>query len=212
MSSYYSCPSIRLNKSVRVVLASSSKLFLQGIHKILESDAGIVILASASSYEELKTCLIQLKPEFLFIDNTTLEINVHNILNLISKSTGTKIILFRNQIENEVRLPDVLFVTEKTSTFDLIQILKGVGPNNNSRIKKIRDEKNHDLTVTEAKVLSLVGAGLSNKEVAKRLLITEKTAKCHLNNIFRKLGLHNRYQLIVYASRRQLQRNDTGRL
>jgi DNA-binding CsgD family transcriptional regulator len=58
------------------------------------------------------------------------------------------------------------------------------------------------LTVTEAKVAALVAEGLSNPEVAERLLMGRATVKTHVSNILRKLGLSNRTQLAGLAARR----------
>ncbi|HEX3036332.1 MAG TPA: response regulator transcription factor [Thermodesulfobacteriota bacterium] len=207
MEVYYSRSNTNLNKPIRIILASCSKLFLEGVHKILENDSDIKIVDKVSSYKELKACLGQIKPEFLFFDNRTLEVSIHELCKLIGKkSANTKVVLFRNQVENEIKFSNVQFVTEKTTSFDLMRFIKGGIPNNNGQIQEFGDINNNELTITEVKVLGLVGAGYSNKEIAKSLLITERTAKCHLNNLFKKLGLHNRYQLIVYVRRRRLQR------
>jgi DNA-binding CsgD family transcriptional regulator len=50
------------------------------------------------------------------------------------------------------------------------------------------------LTARELEVVRLVAAGLSNRAIAERLVISEKTAGRHLSNIFCKLGVHNRAQ------------------
>jgi Response regulator containing a CheY-like receiver domain and an HTH DNA-binding domain len=53
------------------------------------------------------------------------------------------------------------------------------------------------LTRKEARVAKLIVEGFSNREIAKELAITERTVKGHLNNIYKKLGLKSRYQLMV---------------
>jgi DNA-binding NarL/FixJ family response regulator len=55
------------------------------------------------------------------------------------------------------------------------------------------------LSNREAEVSHLVAKGLSNKEVASKLFITEKTVKFHLSNIYPKLGIKSRAQLIVVS-------------
>jgi len=54
----------------------------------------------------------------------------------------------------------------------------------------------HGLTRREHQVALLVGRGLSNKEVARGLGISDGTVKLHVHNIFQKLGARNRYGLI----------------
>ena len=55
------------------------------------------------------------------------------------------------------------------------------------------------LSNREAEVAELVTQGLSNKEVANRLFVTEKTVKFHLTNIYKKMSVKSRAQLIVWC-------------
>lgn len=55
------------------------------------------------------------------------------------------------------------------------------------------------LSKREAEVAELVSTGLSNKEVADKLFVTEKTIKFHLTNIYRKMNISSRTQLIVWS-------------
>jgi DNA-binding NarL/FixJ family response regulator len=61
-----------------------------------------------------------------------------------------------------------------------------------------------DLTPRETEVLKLIASGLSNKEIAGALVLSEKTVKNHINNIFSKLHVYDRSQAMLYAIREGL--------
>jgi DNA-binding NarL/FixJ family response regulator len=67
------------------------------------------------------------------------------------------------------------------------------------RQKKLAPEPVEPLTERELEVLSLLGQGSSNKEIATALAITERTARTHVSNILGKLGLSSRTQAALYA-------------
>lgn len=61
-----------------------------------------------------------------------------------------------------------------------------------------------DLTPREMEVLKLIAGGLTNKEIAETLVLSEKTVKNHINNIFSKLHVYDRSQAMLYAIRQGL--------
>jgi DNA-binding NarL/FixJ family response regulator len=63
------------------------------------------------------------------------------------------------------------------------------------------------LTAREEEVLTMVGDGLPNKSIARRLGISERTVKAHLTNIFQRLGVTDRTQAALWAQRRRTDQN-----
>jgi DNA-binding NarL/FixJ family response regulator len=60
------------------------------------------------------------------------------------------------------------------------------------------------LTARETEVMRCVAGGLSNQQIADKLIVREGTIKIHVHNIYRKLGINNRVDLTLYAQKRGL--------
>ncbi len=67
------------------------------------------------------------------------------------------------------------------------------------------------LTPREAEVLALIAEGLTNAEIAERLVVSAATVKSHVNHIFAKAGVRDRAQAVVYAFANGLSRTDSPR-
>ncbi|HSC28977.1 MAG TPA: response regulator transcription factor, partial [Vicinamibacterales bacterium] len=73
----------------------------------------------------------------------------------------------------------------------------GAGPPSSGSI----DELSGRLTTREREIVRMAAGGLRNRDIAERLFITEGTVKLHLHNIYQKLGVNGRPELIRLASR-----------
>ena len=116
---------MNLNRPIRVVLVSESRLLLEGVYRVLRYEINIKIVAETSRSKEIEKYLIIIKPDILFIDSRTVKPNIHCLLNLIDeKSPHTKVILYDNDTENEFNSPNVINIPEENSPSELIHIIK----------------------------------------------------------------------------------------
>ena len=71
-------------------------------------------------------------------------------------------------------------------------------------VNNSNSQKDSRLTQREKEVLGLIGKGMSNKDIAKKLFLSEKTVKNHLNNIFKKIEVSDRTNAAIYAVKNKM--------
>jgi DNA-binding NarL/FixJ family response regulator len=186
-----------------IILASGSKFFLGGIRRILENSEDIIMVAEASTLEEIEEYLAGTKADFLFLDNRLLRIDIDKTLNLVlAKSPLTKVIHLDDRIKDSgYTHPNFIHLPREATSQELFEIIRGKAPQKIEQTQKTdSDTKKHEFTKMELKVIELIAIGYTNKDIASAFSISEKTVKAHLTNIFKKTGIRNRYQLqlVVY--------------
>lgn len=77
---------------------------------------------------------------------------------------------------------------------------------NTSQEQNAREAKIATLTDREREIVQLIGEGLRNRVIAERLVISEATVRNHLTSIFAKIGVDDRFELVVFAYQNQLAR------
>ncbi len=195
-----------MNKVSRIVLASGSRLLMEGMRKIIESGTNLEVVAEVFNSREVKRSLDKMKPEFLFLDNRTPNLDINKLLDFMNKKgLETKVILFGDEPSQSFSLSNVIYINKETDSSELIKIIKSTNNIASTEIA-IHDKKDkHNITRMEKRVVELIEEGLTNREISYRLSIREKTVKAHITSIFKKLGFRSRYQLIV-MNVRQLRR------
>jgi DNA-binding NarL/FixJ family response regulator len=191
-------------KRLRLGLVSNSGFLLEGLRRILQEQTDIEIIFESTGLEEAVNCIRATGVDLLFIDNRIMSKDNQRLLHVVNGvSPYTKIIMFDVKDVQESDYLNVIHINKETDSYELIRILKSTCSNHVSPESKLarRGKEKTLLSKGETRVLELVANGLSNKEIARKLSIREKTVKAHLTSIFDKLELRSRYQLIAYRRR-----------
>lgn len=127
---------MNLDKRLRIVIASSSKLFSEGICKILKNRDDIKIVGEISNPDEIEECLNDTKPEFLLLDNRTPNLDVRNLSNSIKNTNPEiKVILLRYHPGDEFKSTNIININKETNSAELIEIIKT--SRNGTTVKKL---------------------------------------------------------------------------
>jgi DNA-binding NarL/FixJ family response regulator len=209
--------------TIDVVISDDHALFREGLRKLLEAQPGMRIVGEAVDGEETVRVVGQLKPHVLLLDLSLPKLSGLEVLGELSKlGLQTRTIMLTAAIDREqvvealqlgvrgvvlkhsaleLLLKSIRCVNEgqywvgQESVSDLIQALRRMKPSHGAAGVR----RNFGLSPREMEVIALIVAGYTNKDLARKLGISENTAKHHLTNIFDKLGVSNRLELVLYA-------------
>ena len=209
--------------TIDILISDDHALFREGLRKLLEGEPGIRIVGEAVDGEETIRLVGQIKPHILLLDLALPKLNGLEVLAELNKlGSGTRAILLTGRIEREqviealqlgvrgivlkhsalqLLLKSIRCVNQgqywvgHDGVSDLIHALRRMTPSHSASQAK----QNFGLSSREMEVIALIVAGYTNKDLAQNLGISENTAKHHLTNIFDKLGVSNRLELVLYA-------------
>ena len=206
---------------IRVLIADDQQLSRQGLKQVLELENDIEVIAQACNGEEAIQLAREFNPDVILMDINMPGTNgLQAIKQIKEEKISSRIIVLtihedREYLFKTIQMGAVGYVLKDAETTVLVEAIRSVHsgqsyiqPNMTTelvkefnRITMSEKEKNdkNNLTAREIEVLKLIAEGLINKEIAKKLYISEKTVKNHLSNIFRKLNVSDRTQAAIYA-------------
>lgn len=174
---------------------------MEGVRKIIDDEGNFDRIIEANKYKEIVDIANEVQPEFVLVDNRMLSLDIAKLSKSINKnSPQTKIIIMNDPKEDVHDFHNIIYANKYTNYQDLLQILIGESQTE-KRISTSEPKDDYKLTKREMKIIKEITRGHSNKDIASKLSITERTVKAHLTNIFSKLGLKNRYQLMIFGKR-----------
>jgi DNA-binding NarL/FixJ family response regulator len=198
-----------------VLIVDDHPVVRLGLRTMLESEEHISVTGTAGSAKEAIQEVLKARPDVVLMDLRMPQMEgVEAIVELRRIDQNIRVLVLTNYEEDEyvyraVRAGAMGYLLKNTSQEEIIRAVEMVHQNKRcispdiaSRLTEAlaRDE----LSQRELEVLKLVANGLTNKEIAARLFISEKTARNHVANCLLKLNADDRTEAVTTAVRRGL--------
>jgi DNA-binding NarL/FixJ family response regulator len=206
---------------IRIVIADDHPIVRDGLRRLVEYEPGFELVGEASNGVDALEVLAKTKPDVLLLDLAMPKLSGMEVLRKLSRARlPMKIIMLTAAIEQPeiteaLRLGARGVVMKESATQMLVKsihcVLEGeywVGRDNVSDLiqalqkadmPRERPEETYRLTAREREVINAIVEGFTNKEIAVRYKISERTVKHHLSNIFDKVGVSNRLELALFS-------------
>ena len=222
---------------VRVLLVDVQELILTGLRGILRERFGFQIVGQRTSGADIVEAVAQLSPDVVVMDVRMPGVDGVTATRALTAIGGTPPVLVLTTFEDEAILAGALragaagFLLKGVPAADLQRAVRTVAaggswldPAVTGRVLASYRQGTAPvlpgaavevLTPREREVLALMGAGLTNTEIAATLVLGEGTVKTHIGHILARLGLRDRAAAIVFAFDHGLvqpdRKRDTGR-
>ncbi|NLX62377.1 MAG: response regulator transcription factor [Tissierellia bacterium] len=215
-------------KNITVMISDDHALMREGLKQLLELEKDIAVVCQAKDGHETVEKILIHEPDVLLLDINMPNLNGIDVLRrLRDLGVDTKVIILTIHDDKEYLLETMKmgadgYVLKDSDANSLIRAIKDVKegktyiqPSIASMLKEeisSKDEADEEqrkiesLTNREYEVLTLIAEGLNNKEIAKKLYISEKTVKNHVSNIFKKLEVNDRIQAAIFAFKNNIKK------
>jgi two-component system, NarL family, nitrate/nitrite response regulator NarL len=206
-----------LGSSPSVLLAHNERLVREAIAGILQ-EAGSEVLDQTDAIDQLQHRVRQHNPDLLVLDWELLEGKIDTLYALKKEFPDSRIVILSPAqppplVSTLLEAGASGCLSLNLSSEELIESLNVIAQGDiivsrgivERLIQELdqgndREEVFNSLSERQREVISLVVNGMTNREIASTLIITENTVKVHLRNILDKLDLRNRQQLAAFAA------------
>ena len=208
-----------MSDRIRVLIADDHAVLREGLRSFLELQDGIEIVGDAADGAEAVELAEQLRPAVVLMDLVMPKLDgVEAMRELRERVPETRVIILTSYIDDDRLLPAIRagaagYLLKNAEPQELARAIRAadagealIDPSVAARlVERLAEDDGRDdyesLTAREREVLELIGRGFSNKRIALELDIAEKTVKTHVSNLLGKLGVADRTQAALYASR-----------
>jgi DNA-binding NarL/FixJ family response regulator len=206
----------------RVLIADDDELMRAGLVELLSGEASIEVVGQARTGREAVERARRLSPDVVLMDVRMPDLDgIAATAELADKVPDAKVVILTTFEQDEyifgaLRAGASGFLLKRTRPEELIAAVRSVAEGDSllspSVTRRVIDRmakqptpdlsdraKLDELTAREREILQLVTRGLSNREIAKELVIEEATVRSHVRRILMKLGLRDRVQIVIFA-------------
>ena len=200
-----------------VLIADDHPLVREALHRALDVEEDMKVVAEASDGEEAIKLASELKPNVVVMDIVMPKVNGIEATRKIKEIAPDTAILILTAYDDDEYVLGLLdagaagYLLKSARGRDLVGAIRTIKagesvlhPNIIARLLKratitsVKESKAQGLlSGREAEVLRLVALGMSNKEVAEELFVSQRTVKAHLTSVFNKLNVASRSEAIV---------------
>ncbi|MGW7681513.1 response regulator [Kribbella sp. NPDC054772] len=207
-----------MSRVIRVLIADDHAIVRTGLSQLLGTADDIELVGAAGDGAEAATMAADLAPDVVLMDLSMPETDGITATERIVTANPDAHVLVLTSFSDQTRILDALQAGAegyllKHSEPEVIlagirEIVSGGSPLDPKAARVLLTNRRSPgpdtkLTDREQEVLDMVGSGLPNKTIARRLGISERTVKAHLTNIYQRLGVTDRTQAALWSQRQR---------
>jgi len=207
-------------KIIKVVVADDHPLVRHGIKTVFEAYDDIDLVAEAENGKEAMEMVEKHSPDIVLMDLVMPVLDgVEATVQLLNRHPNLKIIVLTSfndmeLIKKSLKAGAISYILKNISGALLVKTIRDIYKGKlilspqvtKILLSEVRDssDENFKLTVREKEILALVVEGLSNKEISKRLFLSNSTVQFHVSNILSKLRVTKRTEAVYVALKQKL--------
>ena len=190
-------------------------LLREGLRRLLEEEAGLVVASEAANAAEALRQILEHRPDVVITDPTIFGCAPDEAEQMILRESPKSRVFFLpvpNRDEPWRSASDHgKYMERQTSAEDLVTMIRGTGDIAGASMAEVSEfpleemaSRKRVLTAREREVLKLLAEGRTVRSVAAILGLSVKTVDAHKFNLMRKLGIHNKAELVIWAIQKKV--------
>jgi DNA-binding NarL/FixJ family response regulator len=204
---------------IRVVLVDDHAVVRSGLTQLLEASGDIAVVGTAADGAEALDVVRETRPDVVLMDLQMPGVDGVSATRALAEEQPSAAVVVLTSFSDSERIVAALdagalgYLLKDADPEDVLEgvraVSRGESPIHPRAARQLLTARGSgptgpQLTPREAEVLGLVRAGLANKQIARRLGISERTVKAHLTSVFQRIGVADRTQAAVWAERNGL--------